>query len=75
MMTTIQFDVQFCRFTEEIQGVDAQRMLAAEFIAVELPATQLTPHEFFSPGVVFPKSAGVLGCHAVNLGKGKKTES
>ena len=75
MMTSIQFDVQFSRFAKEIQGITAEWMLAAEFVAIEFSAPQPAPHKFFGPCIVLAKCSGLLDCHGVNLGKANETES
>jgi hypothetical protein len=75
MLATIEFNGQFCFLTKEIQTVNAERMLATEFIANEPPITQPVPHEFFRPRFLFAKLPGAFNIgHAENLENEGKTE-
>jgi hypothetical protein len=67
VLAAVQFHIQFGFLTKEVQKVNSQRMLAAEFITVEPPVTQPTPHELFGPGFFLPENAGTSGVGHVKM--------
>jgi len=76
VLAAVQFNVQFRLLAKEIEKINAERMLAAEFVAAEPPVAQPAPHQFFGPCFLFAKLAGAgdFG-HDWNLGNGDKMES
>ena len=60
MLTAVEFDEQFLRHAGEIDDVRAYRLLAAEFVAVELFVAQVVPEEAFGIGPGFSEGLGVL---------------
>ncbi len=62
VLAAIQFDGEVRFFTEKIEIVIANRMLAAKFITAETPVPQPAPQKFFGPGFLFPKLASTF-CH------------
>jgi len=76
VLAAIQFHIQFRFLSKEIEIVNAERVLAAEFVAAEPPVTQPAPHEFFRPRFLFAKLAGAGNVgHAGNLGNGDEMKS
>jgi hypothetical protein len=61
VLAAIQFNIQFRRFTKEIEIVFAKWMLSAEFVAIEPPVTQPAPYKLFRPGFLFAELAGAFG--------------
>jgi hypothetical protein len=75
VLAAVQFNVQFRILTKEIQMVNADGMLAAEFVAAEATVAQPAPDEFFRPRFLFAKLAGAFDVgHDVNLENGGAME-
>ena len=75
VLAAVQFHIQLCLLAKEIQIVNAQWMLAAEFVAAEPPVAQPAPHELFRPGFNPAKLAGASDVgHEANLGSDGMTE-
>ena len=69
MLAAVQFHIQFRLLAKEIQIVNAERMLAAKFVAAEAPTAQPAPDKFFRPGFILAKLAGAFDVgHDGNLG-------
>jgi hypothetical protein len=56
MLAAIHFNVQSRFHAKEIQIVNAQGVLTAEFVAVEAAGAQPIPDKFFRPGFLFAKA-------------------
>jgi hypothetical protein len=57
VLAAVQFHIQFRLLAKEIEIVDAERMLAAKFVAGEPPSAQPAPDEFLRPGFILAKLA------------------
>ena len=75
MPAAVQFHIQLRLLTEEIQIVNSDGVLAAEFVAGETAVTQPAPDQFFRPRFFFAKLPGAfdVGLEA-NLANGGKAE-
>ena len=60
MLAAIQFHIQFRFLSKEIEIVNAERVLAAEFVAAEPPVTQPAPHQFLRPRFILAKLPGAF---------------
>ena len=75
VLAAVQFHIQCRLLAEEIEIINADRMLAAKFIAGETPVTQPAPDKFFRPRFFFAKLAGAFDVgHDANLGNGNGAE-
>ena len=59
MASAVEFDQQFFRHAREIRDIRTYRLLAAEFVAIDLFVAQATPQQPFSVGVITAEGAGV----------------
>jgi hypothetical protein len=60
VLASVQFNVQPRFLAKEIKIVDANRMLASEFVAVETAVPQPAPDELFRPGFQCAELAGAF---------------
>ena len=60
VLASVQLDIQFSFFTEKIQIVIAERMLATEFVSVETSIAEPAPENFFCRSFLFSKMASQL---------------
>jgi hypothetical protein len=75
VLAAVEFNGQFRFLAEEIEIVNINRMLAAEFVAGETSVAQPTPDKFFRPCFFFAKLPGAFDAgHDGNLGNDEKTE-
>ncbi len=60
MLAAVQFNIQLRLLAKEIQIVNAERMLAAKFVAAETPSAQPAPDKFFRPRFLLAKLPGAF---------------
>ena len=60
VLAAVQFHIQCRLLAEEIEIVNADGMLAAEFVAGETPGAQPAPNKFFRPCFFLAKLAGAF---------------
>lgn len=60
VLASVQLDIQFSFFAEKIQVIITERMLTAEFVAIETPITQPAPQEFLRRSFLFAKVTSQL---------------